>query len=403
MAEINKTERGTVDRGLGRVVRFVSPRRGGPQGVVIHGQKVSLLEEDVPIVGKVKKDAKVRTAQTAKRPQSDPVSPRSVPAATVSPPPLVQAEPPYSPPPLVQAEPPYSQPPLIQAEPPPRLFLVPWPQSNRINDDERGIANETRALTRSAKKNTGQRLWPEGANLSSGGWSARLLEAPSEIVAPDPKSAGEFANPDIPQELRQAGLAKIRPDFGFWLERTLAPLVSNFLLNLGLKRNDRSELIAAGMIFRGQSKKDEGNVLQNGSQMNAFRHAFGQALITKKFDRKDAELVGFAHEDLPTIDTTRRYFSNPATPSNALFEADTVADQLNNEIGRRVAEKLSGKVSNRDLAEAILREFKDTGLYMGSFRGRGEVTISRQRLPEAQFQLCIGLLKSFDEEGHPSQ
>ena len=144
----------------------------------------------------------------------------------------------------------------------------------------------------------------------------------------------------------------------------------------------------------------DGTVLQNGSQMNAFRHTFGQALITIKYDREFAEIVGFAHEDLPTIDTTLRRFSNPDIPSNALFQADTVADQLNNEIGRRIAEGLGPNVSNRDVAKAVLRAFRDDGLYVASFRGRGEVTISRQRLTGQQYQKYTSLLKSLDEEGN---
>ena len=70
----------------------------------------------------------------------------------LTPPPLVQAEPPYSPPPLIQAEPPYSPPPLIQAEPPPpdRIFMVPLPESTRIDDDHRGLKRDSRALNRRA-------------------------------------------------------------------------------------------------------------------------------------------------------------------------------------------------------------------------------------------------------------
>jgi len=93
----------------------------------------------------------VRTEPTVERLPRDIGSRGTEPA--LSPPPLVQAEQPYSPPPLVQAEPPYSPPPLIQAESPPnRLFLVPWPQSNRINDEERKIKPDSRALNRSARE-----------------------------------------------------------------------------------------------------------------------------------------------------------------------------------------------------------------------------------------------------------
>jgi hypothetical protein len=52
MADIPEKERGTADKGLGGTVKFVPPRRGGPQGVIIHGQKAWELQEDIQIVGK---------------------------------------------------------------------------------------------------------------------------------------------------------------------------------------------------------------------------------------------------------------------------------------------------------------------------------------------------------------
>ncbi len=255
----------------------------------------------------------------------------------------------------------------------------------------------------------------ETANLlSSGTRSARLLGAPPpDIVAADPKDAGEFADPSKTREERQRNLGKKDPVFGLWLIANLEPVVINFQEHLRLEQNDRSDLITAGIIVPGQTK-NEGTQLENGSQKNAFRHTFGQALITRTFGRKRAELVGFAHEDLPTIDTTPdavatswnywtgdnlRYFSDLATPSNALFEADTAADQLNNEIGRQIAEKLGPKVTNRDVAKAVLRTFKKEGLYVASFQGPGKVTISRQPLTEQQYKKYTDLLTDLDELG----
>lgn len=297
-----------------------------------------------------------------------------------------------------QAATPYSPPPSIQAE-------LPWPRSDRINDDDRGIGSGARALTRSSKRNASQTQAPEGANIRSGKWKARLLarseeeSAPEEIVAADPKSVGFFADPHISREVREAGVAMNFPNFARWLQFTLTRDVSNFCINLGLPKNDRSTLVAARVIVAGNG--DEGTQLQNGSQLNAFRHAFGQALIVRTFGRKFSEIVGFAHEDLPTIDTTQRRFSDPV-PSNALFMADTVADQLNNEIGRRIAEELGPNASNREIAAAVLRAFRDGGLYVASFPEPGEVTISRQRLKEGQFEMHTSLLKHLNEEGRVS-
>ena len=152
--------------------------------------------------------------------------------------------------------------------------------------------------------------------------------------------------------------------------------------------------------YPGQSIDEQGDVLQNGSQMNAFRHTLGQALIAKEYGRDFAVVVGFAHEDLPTFDTSLRIFSDRRIPSNALFQADTVADQLNNEIGRQIAESLGSDFSNRDAAEAVLRVFRNEGLYVASFQGWGVVTISRKRLTEQQYQKYIKILDSLNEDGN---
>jgi hypothetical protein len=237
-------------------------------------------------------------------------------------------------------------------------------------------------------------------NLQSGTFSARLLpkksETPPEIVAADPRRAGVFASPDIPRWAREDAVGAANPEMGVWLYVTLRRIVGNFQINLKLPLNDPSVLKAAGMITPGQ---DPGTVRTNGSPQNAFRHAFGQALITRRYGRNAAEVVGSAHEDAPTIDTKLRDFSNRTTPPNALFEADTVADQLNNEIGRQIAERLGPKATNRDTALAVLRVFREDGLYVASFRGKGEVSISRQRISEDQFQLSKWWLKVLNEEG----
>jgi hypothetical protein len=295
---------------------------------------------------------------------------------------LGQAERPLAPEPL------YSPPPLVQAEPP--FDPLPSPKGNPPDDDKRGTKNKLAGSRSKA-------MAPPRVHIET--WMGRLLDPPDEeVTAADPKEAGEFANPDIPREARERLLGAAFPDVGYWLQFELTRTVSNFLINLKTKLNTVSELAAAGIITPGQ--KDQGTLLENGSQRNAFRHTFGQALITKQYGRKLAVASGFAHEDLPKIDTTRRYFFiDPGAPSNALFEADTVADQLNNEIGRRIAEGLGPAASNIDLATAVLNEFKDKGLYVATFEMKGVVKLSRVRLTPQEFSRFTTLLRSLKENG----
>ncbi len=122
---------------------------------------------------------------------------RRGPEPRLTPPPLVQAARPYSPPPLVQAEPAYSPPPLVQAEPP--FEPLPWPYSNRIDNDERGIAPGTRALTRSAEKKSGSPSSTSSQLLKKPGRGS-LASLEQEIekyrdTDPPPRTAAEKLKP----------------------------------------------------------------------------------------------------------------------------------------------------------------------------------------------------------------
>jgi hypothetical protein len=307
-------------------------------------------------------------------------------------------------PPLVQAEPPYSPPPLVQAEPP--FDPLPWPLGP-VDDDQKGIKNKLRPPKR-AKRTAGGR----GASLSTGTWNARLRDPDYDYrFAADPKDAGIFADPALSVDERENRLKRAEPAFAIWLWTVLQPTVSNFLINLKLELNNESQLRHVGIIFPGQSDVDRGNALENGSQKNAFRHTFGQALIARKAGRKLAVISGYAHEIQPTIDTTQRYLRIPSTPgnpsepanrsapANTLFDADTIADQLNNEIGRQIAERLGSTASNRDVAAAVLTEFKEKGLYAATFEMPGVIKVSREKLPPEQFEEMLKRLEDLKENG----
>ncbi|MFI6100869.1 hypothetical protein ACIA8G_35415 [Lentzea sp. NPDC051213] len=283
------------------------------------------------------------------------------------------------------AETPLTPPPLITAEP-------------RIDDTQRATSNRLDAPPRTPPKRKVVRPIPP--SIVGSPRSARLLgPLQLEVFAADPALGGIYADPTLTREQRERKLAFGHPAFALWLLSSLTKTVTNFLINLGVPRNDDTVLAAAGIIFPGQSADDRGTVRGNGSQQNAFRHTFGQAIITREYGRQRAVEVGFAHENNPVIDTTRRSFKLASTPGNALFEADTVADQLNNEIGRRIAERLGPGASNLDLAGAVLREFRDEGLYVATFDVPGEVRLSRQPLTPTEFTRMMRLLKTLKENG----
>jgi hypothetical protein len=70
MAEISEKDRGIRERGLPATIKFITPPRGGPQGVVRHGQKIWELEQDVLIEGNAPKNVAPRAPRSGTGPES---------------------------------------------------------------------------------------------------------------------------------------------------------------------------------------------------------------------------------------------------------------------------------------------------------------------------------------------
>ena len=87
-------------------------------------------------------------------------------------------------------------------------------------------------------------------------------------------------------------------------------------------------------------------------QKNALRHVIRQAIITKNFDKDEAERIGNAHEDN----------SNTSMLFSSLPEADKVADLQNNKIGQTIGEQ-NKDMSNYGITKLVLGEFYRSGLY----------------------------------------
>lgn len=207
---------------------------------------------------------------------------------------------------------------------------------------------------------------------------------------------------DMLKRPREALFGAEHPLAGRSFKWEILPIVKRFQKRIGFKKSELQGLKRLGITH------PDGDDTTNGSQENAFRHAFGQALATAWHGRLLATLGAFAHEDEPQIDTLQRVFSvNPATPGIfsansanpklALFRADTVADFLNNEIGRRIAEHLRTKDA-KELAKATLFEFLARGLYTAEF-GPGVVRIKRERLELEEFNRILEIIGNLDSKG----
>ena len=113
---------------------------------------------------------------------------------------------------------------------------MPWPRSNRIDDDERGIANRTRALTRRAKKSSvassvSQPAAARSTYVSRAEWQKRALKA---------------ANLD---------LGSWRPDKGFAANLVNVKNVYAYYMRLFSQNEDLlwagMAKLAGGVVYRG--------------------------------------------------------------------------------------------------------------------------------------------------------
>ncbi len=109
----------------------------------------------------------------------------------------------------------------------------------------------------------------------------------------------------------------------------------------------------------------------------AFRHALWQSAITSVFGSKIAKEAGNAHEKNPFADLKVRSFQN-------LADADQTADLLNNIIGRNIGEANKGS-SMDDLANIILDEFKNNGLFTASKDEKGIWNVSRTKISTEKY------------------
>ena len=191
-------------------------------------------------------------------------------------------------------------------------------------------------------------------------------------------------NSTSPREGREQSFAVANPRVAYFARFEVTPDTARF--QTGLPQNNPTELARSNIPSNSYN-------LTNGSLENAFRHTYGQARLTSEYGRQAATDIGNAHEDLPNLPTTSRYFVDNENPSNALDEADTVADLLNNEIGRQIAERMPN-ADKGQLALETLRVFHEQGLYVANFNAPGVVQLRRQTLTDAQYQSAVRHVQS---------
>ena len=156
----------------------------------------------------------------------------------------------------------------------------------------------------------------------------------------------------------------IMPAWGF------SKIASNFQVNL---QNNA-----------GFSKKE-------GGQGNAYRHTLWQALLTNALGNDHAMRIGNVHEDHIPTDMNRRNFENMA-------DADTMADVLNNEIGRSLGITYQG-ADNNVLAGAVLEEYKENGLWEVVKSEQGNYRVVKNTLSQEQYNAAMHVIQQKGKDG----
>lgn len=137
---------------------------------------------------------------------------------------------------------------------------------------------------------------------------------------------------------------------------------------------------------------------------NSFRHTLQSAIMTVEFGRNVAKKIADTHEDNPgSVDGTDNYDGAIAKNGDV---ADQTVDLLNNAIGRNVGEANSG-LSQKDLAIAVLDEFKNNGLWIVTTKtdqnGKAVITIQKQKLSNSDYNKAKKNIGTLNKNGFTEQ
>ena len=140
-----------------------------------------------------------------------------------------------------------------------------------------------------------------------------------------------------------------------------------------------------------------------GSERNALRHATWVATITSNHGEGIAQRIGNAHEGIPIGAQGNAHvdFDQPA-PDN-LGGADSVVDFLNNEIGREIGASLGEGATEYEAAVAALGVQLNEGLFTATTDKDGNISISRTKITQKQYNTAIKTLRTLNRNGMNSE
>lgn len=79
-------------------------------------------------------------------------------------------------------------------------------------------------------------------------------------------------------------------------------------------------------------------------------------------------------------------------------DADTMADLLNNNIGREIAANNKG-LSNKQYAEIVLKEYKNNGLWIVTGNAKEGYSVQKSTLAHEQYDRALQVVKTRGNNG----
>jgi len=129
---------------------------------------------------------------------------------------------------------------------------------------------------------------------------------------------------------------------------------------------------------RPEDEKDK-----RGTEVNALRHVIWQGMITLHFGEVISTAAGMAHEDDENIELLAKHKAKKGEVSYVeIDEADSIADLLNNELGRALGKELSERkrtTSAKDVSRAAVGQFFTSGFYVVHQNEDGTYSVKRKR------------------------
>lgn len=141
----------------------------------------------------------------------------------------------------------------------------------------------------------------------------------------------------------------------------------------------------------------EENSAHEGSQVNAFRHALWQAIITKELGANTAMKVGNAHEENPNLIDNIKDFNK--VQFKTLAATDTACDLSNNRIGRDIGSTVQSYVRDDDITMITLDYYNKEGLWVGIKQSNGNYVIVKVKLLDKQYKAASCRVNILDLNG----